>query len=547
MKHSFINLLTPPDSVLFQFEDSPGRFEEADGRETHNERIDYTIAGNEGRITIFPSKRPIKRIKLRWRGDMSDCILVTGDALERLYASTIGTVAKKAMSSPVWTGIVSDRDMPWYFQAYDGEKLNCFGVKTGADAFCTFLCDESGITLWLDVRNGGGGVSLKEPLLAARVVCREGNTEETPFEASQAFCRMMCENPVMPKQPIFGANNWYWAYGNISHESVMTETDNLMDMCQDCSKKPYMIIDDGWQRGRYKTKNRMSYNGGPWDLVHEGFSSMAETAEAIHNKGANAGIWFRPLLTNIQVPYEWETPKIRDDRGVTLDPSNPDVLNMVYETTAMIRSWGYDLIKHDFTTLDTISRKNAEDGDWHFYDRSITNCTMLKNLYQTIQNAAGDAEVIGCNTIGHLCAGIHSVQRAAEDTSGRYFEYTRMHGCASFIRLPQNGTFFSFDPDCAAFTRQVPFKENLDFLELAAITGSTTLASVVPGILKGDDMARIRKIYKIASDGGLGAVPVDWLSHNTPCRYKTASGEEYYYDWYKYYDGIRSFYGVYED
>lgn len=58
------------------------------------------------------------------------------------------------------------------------------------------------------------------------------------------------------------------------------------------------------------------------------------------------------------------------------------------------------------------------------------------------------------------------------------------------------------------------------------------------------DMARIRKISKIASEGGLGAVPVDIT---TPSRYETENGEKYRYDWYKYYDGIRSFYEWYED
>ena len=43
MKHSYIDLLTQPDNVLFQFEDSGLRFEEVDGREEQNARIDYKI------------------------------------------------------------------------------------------------------------------------------------------------------------------------------------------------------------------------------------------------------------------------------------------------------------------------------------------------------------------------------------------------------------------------------------------------------------------------------------------------------------------------
>lgn len=531
MRHSFIDLLMQPDHVLVQFEDSCLRFEEPDSREEQSAYVEYLIKNNAGSIILYPSKRPVKRIKLRWQGDMSDCFILTGDALERIYDS----------STALWTGMIPQRKMPWYFQVYDGEKLNCFGVKTGADAICQFQCDDSGITLWVDVRNGGGGVHLKEPLVAAQVVCREGRTGESPFEASRAFCRQMCENPVLPKTPVFGVNNWYWAYGKISHEIVLQETDNLMDMCCDAIDAPYMILDDGWQRMRYKNRDGESYNGGPWDVSSADFNSMEETAGCIREKGARPGLWFRPLLTSLQVPEAWENPRQMHKRGVLLDPSNPDVLELIGRDVSRFREWGYELIKHDFSTVDTLSLMYDEDGDWHYYDRTITNCTMLKNLYKKIQQEAGDAVVIGCNALNHLVAGIHAVQRISQDTSGRVFELTRENGCTSFIRLPQNQTFFAADPDCAAFTDRVPVKENLDFLELCAITGCATLASVTPGILKGADMARIREIYRVASQGGKGAVPTDWLGHNAYARFETTEGEQFQYDWYRVYNGVRSF------
>jgi hypothetical protein len=120
-----------------------------------------------------------------------------------------------------------------------------------------------------------------------------------------------------------------------------------------------------------------------------------------------------------------------NQRGIVLDPSNPDVLELVSRDTARIAKWGYELIKHDFTTIDTLSFHWEEDGNWHYYDRTITNATMLKRLYQTIQQAAREAEVLGCNTVNHLVAGIHAAQRSSEDTSGRYFEMTRRNGIAS--------------------------------------------------------------------------------------------------------------------
>ena len=129
MKRSFIDLLRQPDSVLFQYEDSDIRFEEPDSCEEQNSKIDYIIENQEGKVILYPSDKPVKRVKLRWRGDMSDCILMMGDDYDR------------GMGNIKWVGISPERKMPWYFHAYDGERLNCFGVKTGANAFCFFQLD----------------------------------------------------------------------------------------------------------------------------------------------------------------------------------------------------------------------------------------------------------------------------------------------------------------------------------------------------------------------------------------------------------------------
>nr|MBQ4319072.1 hypothetical protein [Clostridia bacterium] len=462
-------------------------------------------------------------------GNLSDIILVYGDDFAR-YINQIP-----------WRGVTPNSIMPWYFHAYDGERLTSYGVKTGPNAFCHFQCDDHGITLWIDVRNGGRGVEITEPLDVCDIICDEGTEGEDPYRTAEKFCARMCEAPVQLKTPLFGVNNWYWAYGNISHETIMTETDQLMDMCRDAVAKPYMILDDGWQLNRFSSKSG-SYNGGPWDRPNANFTDMAETAEAIHAKGAYAGIWFRPLLTCVPAPAEAWSAAYYKGSGFLLDPTHPYTLEKVAADTALIRSWGYELLKHDFTTYDTLNTTPNPDGPWNFYDKSVTNCAMLKKLYRTIQDAAGDAVVIGCNTINHLVAGIHAVQRSGGDTSGRSFEITRLDGVKCMVRQPQNGKFFAVDPDCAAFTDMVDPQLNLDFLEMAAITGTVTLASVTPGILKPDEMKRIREIYKIASEGGRGAVPEKWVGVNNPSQYITPDGKRYDYDWYRVYNGVRSVY-----
>ncbi len=523
MKHSFINITNEPDSVLFQYEDSPKRFEEPYNKEEQLDKIGF----DKGVITLYPTQRPVKRVKLRWRGDMSDVLMVFGDDIVRYLVDM------------PWRAMTPHNQMWWYFHAFDGERLNSFGVKTGAAAIASFQCDPYGITLWLDVRNGGGGVEIKEAFEVCQLVCAEGNGDH--YADAHKFCKMMCEKPVLPEKPIFGVNNWYWAYGDISHDIVMKETDYLMEMCSEADGKPHMIIDDGWQYNHFKSPFG-TYNGGPWDKPNFlRFNSMAETADGIHEKGALAGIWFRPLLTALESPKEAWSPVKPDRPGYFLDATHPYTLEKVAEDTARIRSWGYDLIKHDFTTLDNFGYPPHPDGDWHFYDKTVTNAQMLTRLYKVIQNAADGANVIGCNTVNHLAAGIHQCQRSGGDTSGHSFEITRKQGVKCMVRLPQNNAFFMVDPDCAAFTDKVSHSLNLDFLEMAAITGAVTLASVVPGSLAPETMTKIKEIFKIASKGGLGAVPEKFVGQNILSFFKTPDGKQYSYDWYREFDGVRTF------
>ena len=59
-----------------------------------------------------------------------------------------------------WRGLVAERVMPWYFLAHDGKATHGYGVRTQPGAFCFWTVDAAGVSLWLDVRNGGAGVAL---------------------------------------------------------------------------------------------------------------------------------------------------------------------------------------------------------------------------------------------------------------------------------------------------------------------------------------------------------------------------------------------------
>src|SRR6185437_14979273 len=105
---------------------------------------------------------------------------ILGDQWERSYGDL------------EWRGLVPDRVMPWYFAIHANDETHCYGVKTGARSLAVWQADAEGISLWLDVRNGGNGVQLgSRTLEAAEIVLRKGISGEQPGRAIHSFCKIM--------------------------------------------------------------------------------------------------------------------------------------------------------------------------------------------------------------------------------------------------------------------------------------------------------------------------------------------------------------------
>ena len=246
-------------------------------------------------------------------------------------------------------------------------------------------------------------------------------------------------------------------------------------------------------------------------------------------------------MTVDRVPDSWTLPASRfkgDYPGVVLDPSVPEVLALVREDVARVaREWRYDLVKHDFTTYDLFGRWGFEMGPsvtvdgWSFADRSRTSAEIVRALYAAIREAAGASLVIGCNTIGHLGAGLFELQRTGDDTSGREWERTRKMGVNTMaFRLPQHGTFFAADADCAPITRRCrgrwPSGGCASWPRAGRRCSSRTRAR---------PWARSRR-PRCARPSPLAAVvqppaePLDWLDTTCPRRWRLG-GREVAFEW----------------
>lgn len=474
-------------------------------------------------IFLTADSTPVRWIKLRWKMNLPKRAHFYGDAWERGYGDL------------EWRGMSANRFMPWYFCAAGKDEIVCCGVKVRPSAMCFWQTDAAGVTLFMDVRCGGSGVKLKGRTLQAAQVVSARMQDCTSYEALNTFCGYMCEDPILPSFPVYGSNNWYYAYGKSSEEEILADCDYLLNLTKGFSNKPYMVIDDCWQEHHRLNE----YNGGPWTKGNAKFPDMKGLAQKIAEKGARPGIWVRLLLNeDEQIPEEW-----RLSHNGCLDPSHPDALNYIIRDVKRICDWGYTLIKHDFSTFDLFGRWGFQmdpmvtDNGWHFYDESMTSAEVVLLLYREILHACKETGtlVLGCNTIGHLGAGYMHISRTGDDTSGTQWERTRRMGINSLaFRLHQHRKFYEVDADCVGIDGAVPWEFNKQWADLLAQSGSPLFVSARPGVLTESELEELSNFLKVASWQQNHVIPLDWEDTDCPKEWEDKEkGITRQYQWYE--------------
>ena len=498
---NFIELTTETKTVTAKWENDDYNLDD----------INVKLNQDNEHLAIFLTAQTskVKWIKLRWNNLSWDKnVRFLGDAWERGYGDM------------EWKGMNPNRFMPWYFCAKSEAKSICYGVKVRPSAMCFWQVDSLGMTLFLDVRCGGSGVNLKGRVIKLADVIACEMRDCTSFEAMQEFCGQMCEDPILPKYPVYGSNNWYYAYGKSSESEILADCDYILNLTKDIENKPYMVIDDCWQEHHRLNE----YNGGPWTKGNEKFPDMKALAEKLVQKGVRPGIWVRLLLNEDEnIKNEW-----RLSHNNCIDPTNPEALNYIKEDIKRICNWGYTLIKHDFSTFDLFGKWGFQmsplvtDDGWHFYDDSLTSAEVVKLLYKAILDASveasnGEALILGCNTIGHLGAGYMHINRTGDDTSGVIWERTRFMGVNTLaFRLPQHGKFYEIDADCVGIDGGISWSMNKQWADVLAQSGTPLFISVRPNILDETEKQELHEILKVASKQEHHVIPVDWEETTCP-------------------------------
>jgi alpha-galactosidase len=476
-------------------------------------------------VRVACPKGPLSRVVLRWETTFPADTVFLGDHWERSYGDL------------QWRFLQPERVMPWYFAAHHAATGRTFmsGVKTQPSALCFWTVDAAGISLWLDFRNGGNPSRPGDrEIAAATLVSRATPAETPPLAALTGFCRLLCPQPRLPAAPVCGNNNWYYAYGhNFDADAMRRDAAFLAELSAGHPNRPYCVIDAGWTPGTVCP-------GGPWTAGDpQRFPDMPGLAADMKRLGVRPGIWMRPTaLMTVDDPRRLRAgPCTAQEKP--LDLTRPENLALIHDDVARVHSWGYELIKHDFSTYDMFARWGFEmgadltDAGWQFDDPSLTNAEIILRLYRTLRAAAGDAVLIGCNTMGHLGAGLFELQRTGDDTSGHVWERTRRMGVNTLAyRLPQNGTFFSCDADCAAHTERTPWEYDRQFLDLVAHSGTALFVSVDPRTVTAEQKNAFRAAMQTALSGGApgGCRPLDWM-HTTAPRVWRIGTERVSYHW----------------
>ena len=502
---------------------TPGR------REGGGVRLDLLDGESCLALDVGVSGKALSQLVIRWKHPSH--FLFLGDHWERSYGDLH------------WERENPSRIMPWYFLAYDGHCTHGVGVRVQGNAFAHWKAYDDLLELVLDTRCGAVGVELGgRTLRAAEVVVRKGSPGESPFEAARRFCTMMCPEPRLSTSPVYGINDWYFAYGDISRQVILDHASLLAPMACGNTNAPFCVIDAGWAP-KAPGKEDIPCWADRYDVAAEAFGDMAVLAADLRKLGYRPGLWTRPLCASIKdhasrlLPA---LPRVEKYADPLLDPSVPDVLEAIKHNIRVYREWGYEMIKHDFSTVDLFGKWGFQmiaDRDitlpgWHFHDRSLTSAEVVLQLYRTLREAAGnDLLLLGCNTVSHLAAGLFEVNRIGDDTSGKDWDRTLRMGVNTLgFRAVQHNTFYSADADCAGLTLAVSWEKNRQWLQLLAESGTPLFVSAQREAVGPGQAAFIRQCFTTASQSLPTGEPLDWLETPFPSRWKL-KGREIAFDW----------------
>ena len=470
-------------------------------------KIEIKTRGIAQSVYVQSPVSELQAVRFKWKYQTAKYSKILGDHWERTY----GDLA--------WKAPQADAKNPWYVLLHDDKQTACFGVKTGANTICWWEVKPDSMELTMDTHSGGVGVKLGQRTLhASDIVTSLSKLNETPYSALTNFCKVMCSKPRLPKQPVYGINDWYVVYGKNTYQTIKDQTTAMAELVTDTTNRPFSVIDDGWQQAD------------DFSIVNDKFKDMHKMADEIKSNGMRPWLWTRPLIARKDDSKTLLAPKIAgrsQEDELILDPTIPENIARVKRNISLYKQWGYHMVKHDYSTWDIFGRWGMQMKDsftvpgWKFQDQTKTNAEIINTLYGSIRDAAEDMYIIGCNTLSHLSAGVFELNRIGDDTSGKEWARTKKMGVNTLgFRLPQNNTFYAADGDCVGLTKDVPWDKNKQWMQLLAESGSPLFISAELDFLGTEQKAAIKQAFTNAAKIQPNGEPLDWLTNQFPEKWK---------------------------
>jgi alpha-galactosidase len=495
-----------------------------------NKGIEVSLKHNGDALSVYVQSpgTELNAVRLKWKHDTGASTKVLGDHWERSY----GDLA--------WKSPDAETKNPWYVVLHDGHQSACFGVKTGCNSICWWAVKNHSLELTMDTQSGGIGVQLgQRKLHAADVITLKSKDGETPFATTQRFCRLMCPITRLPKQPVYGINDWYFAYGNNSAKLIKEITALMTDLAPDIHNRPFSVIDAGWATYSPLLPGDSGFMD-DFSKPNDKFKDMHQMALDIEKLGMQPGLWTRPLCAKHNDKASLLLPAIpgRDDpKSPILDPTIDENIERVKYNIATYKKWGYKLVKHDYTTYDIMGKWGFEMKDtltapgWRFHDNSRTTAEIMNHLYHAIREKAEDMYVIGCNTVSHLSAGVFELNRIGDDTSGKEWDRTRKMGVNTLgFRIAQHNSFYATDADCVGVTKDISWARNKQWMQLLAESGTPLFISPQPDAVGAEQRAFIKQCFGKAAKVQPTGEPLDWMTNPRPEKWKL-NGRVVDFDW----------------
>jgi alpha-galactosidase len=306
------------------------------------------------------------------------------------------------------------------------------------------------------------------------------------------------------------------------------------DLAENTVNRPFFVVGSGWQ------SSSGHHMGGTAGMVPAAaVGDMASLAHEIGELGCRPGLWIRPWYSTHpdHVPLVLRSgPGDAAGSGGVLDPTHPDTLDMIRRDVAVARSWGFSMIRHDHSTLDLIGRWGAPSSAPHpvpWYDLRVTTAEVLRTLYRTIHEAAGDDTLISaCGSAGRLAAGHAHVQRASSHLGVRTWEQVRSVGINGLaFRGFQQGLLYAVEAGSVYLSDATPWALSEQWLRLLAGSGTPFFVSARHTALNEAEQAAVRAAFTRASRPTPVAEPMDWLVSTCPARWQMGK-DIVSFDWF---------------